>query len=152
MHFGASAVGQMGGAATQAMPLRIFQERQQSRCRRAAAPLWAGVRRNAGVVIAPYIPQRVCVSLSPSQRIWGPQQSVSVTSWQTLSSANEPRRTHDNLDRLWVGYHSSFLFNAPVSQGTRIGPDLSLALGSRISCNRCCCRRRGNLPWVPPSA
>ncbi len=27
----------MGGAAPQAMPLRIFQERQQSRCRRAPA-------------------------------------------------------------------------------------------------------------------
>ena len=35
MHFGASAVGQMGGAVPQAMPLRIFQERQQSRCPRA---------------------------------------------------------------------------------------------------------------------
>ena len=34
--------GQMGGAATQAMPLCIFQERQQSRCPRAAAPLRAG--------------------------------------------------------------------------------------------------------------
>ena len=33
----------MGGAAPQAMPLRIFQERQQSRCPRAAAPLRAGV-------------------------------------------------------------------------------------------------------------
>ncbi len=39
MHFGANAVGQMGGAAPQAMPLRIFQERQQSRCPRAAAYL-----------------------------------------------------------------------------------------------------------------
>ncbi len=73
--------GQMGGAATQAMPLRIFQERQQSRCPRAGAPLRAGVRRHAGVVTRSlHTAQRVCASLAPSQRTWGPQQSISVTS------------------------------------------------------------------------
>ena len=47
----------------------------------APAPLWAGVRRHAGVVTRSlHTAQRVCASLSPSQRTWGPQQSVSVTS------------------------------------------------------------------------
>ncbi len=51
MHFGASAVGADGS------------------------------RRDAGVVTRSlHAAQRVCASLPPSQRTWGPQQSVSVTS------------------------------------------------------------------------
>ena len=42
--------GQMRGAATQAMPLRIVEERQRSRCPPAAAPLRAAARRPAGFV------------------------------------------------------------------------------------------------------
>ena len=42
--------GQMQGAATQAMPLRIVEERQRSRCPPAAAPLRAAARRPAGFV------------------------------------------------------------------------------------------------------
>ena len=41
---------QMRGAATQAMPQRIVEERQRSRCLPAAAPLWAAARRVAGFV------------------------------------------------------------------------------------------------------
>jgi hypothetical protein len=42
--------GQMQGAATQAMSLRIVEERQRSRCPPAAAPLRAAARRPAGFV------------------------------------------------------------------------------------------------------
>ena len=42
--------GQMRGAATQAMPLSIVEERQRSRCPPGAAPLRAAVRRHAGCV------------------------------------------------------------------------------------------------------
>ena len=42
--------GQMRGAATQAMPVCIVEERQQSRCPPAAAPLRAAARRPAGCV------------------------------------------------------------------------------------------------------
>jgi len=42
--------GQMRGAATQAMPVCIVEERQQSRCPPAAAPLRAAARRPAGGV------------------------------------------------------------------------------------------------------
>src|SRR5438552_10602611 len=43
----------MRGAATQAMPVCIGEERQQSRCRPAAAPLRAAARRPAGGVARP---------------------------------------------------------------------------------------------------
>src|SRR5438552_14595515 len=67
--------GQMRGAATQAMPVCIVEERQQSRCPPAAAPLRAAARRPAGGVArslhtAPA--HRVCSSLAPCQRAWGP--------------------------------------------------------------------------------
>src|SRR6266571_4466048 len=42
--------GQMRGAATEAMPVCIVEERQQSRCPPAAAPLRAAARRPAGGV------------------------------------------------------------------------------------------------------
>ena len=42
--------GQMRGAATQAMLVCIVEERQQSRCPPAAAPLRAAARRPAGCV------------------------------------------------------------------------------------------------------
>jgi hypothetical protein len=42
--------GQMQGAATQAMPRRIVEETQRSRCPPAAAPLRAAARRPAGFV------------------------------------------------------------------------------------------------------
>ena len=75
--------GQMRGAATQAMPLSIVEERQRSRCPPAAAPLRAAVRRHAGSLLAPYIPG-VCSSLAPCQRAWGPQQNAHVIHAQTL--------------------------------------------------------------------
>src|SRR5213594_3367123 len=71
----------MLGGATQAMPLCIVEERQQRRRPLAAAPLRAAARRAAGrrfplaALLAPYIPQRtqrVCSSLAPCQRAWGP--------------------------------------------------------------------------------
>ena len=65
----------MLGAATQAMPLCIVEERQQRRRPLAAAPLRAAARWPAGplaALLAPYIPQRVCSSLAPCQRAWGP--------------------------------------------------------------------------------
>ena len=43
-------------------------------------PFGLGSAGILALLLAPYIPQRVCASLAPSQRPWGPQQSVSVTS------------------------------------------------------------------------
>ena len=48
--------GQMRGAATQAMPLSIVEERQRSRCPPAAAPLRAAVAGTPAALLAPYIP------------------------------------------------------------------------------------------------
>jgi len=65
----------MPGAVTQAMPLCIVEERQQRRRPLAAAPLRAAARWPAGplaALLAPYIPQRVCSSVAPCQRAWGP--------------------------------------------------------------------------------
>src|SRR5437773_6022884 len=64
--------GQMRGAATQAMPVCIVEERQQSRY--APLPPRPSGLRPAGplaVLLAPYIPHRVCSSLAPCQRAWG---------------------------------------------------------------------------------
>ena len=60
----------MQGAATQAMPVRIVEERQRSRWPPAAAPLRAAARRPA-LLLARRIPLRVCTSLAPRQRAWG---------------------------------------------------------------------------------
>src|SRR5436305_2583756 len=65
--------GQMRGAATQAMPVCIVEERQQSRY--APLPPRPSGLRPAGplaVLLAPYIPHRVCSSLAPCQRSWVP--------------------------------------------------------------------------------
>ena len=76
----------MRGAATQAMPGRIVEERQQSRYAPfAAAPLWAAARRPAGFVArsshtAPGIARRSRLASGPG----GQQQSVQVISSQTL--------------------------------------------------------------------
>ena len=45
-----SGKGQMRGAATQAMPQRIFEERQRSRCPLSATPRRAAARKAAGFV------------------------------------------------------------------------------------------------------
>src|SRR5207249_11311268 len=63
----------MRGAPTQAMPVCIVEERQQSRY--APLPPRPSGLRPAGplaVLVAPYIPHRVCSSLAPCQRAWGP--------------------------------------------------------------------------------
>ena len=39
------------------------------------APAGWGPQDTLALLLAPYIPQRVCASLAPSQRTWGPQQS-----------------------------------------------------------------------------
>ena len=78
MYFGASAVGAdarrrdagdaaayLPGAATKRMPPR---------------PSGLGSAETLALLHAPYIPQRVCASLPPGQRPWGPQQSVSAIS------------------------------------------------------------------------
>src|SRR6266540_4264419 len=65
--------GQMRGAATKAMS-DIAEERQQSRCPPAAAPLRAAARRAAGrrfplaLLLAPHIRPGYCSSLAPRQR------------------------------------------------------------------------------------
>ena len=64
--------GQMRGAATQAMSVCIVEERQRSRCPPAAAPLRAAARRPAGFVARSLHTTRVCSSLAPRQRAWGP--------------------------------------------------------------------------------
>ena len=63
--------GQMRGAATQAMPVCIVEERQRRRC---PPPRPSGLRPAGplAVLLAPYIPQRVCSSLAPCQRAWEP--------------------------------------------------------------------------------
>src|SRR5437762_7770153 len=76
--------GQMRGAATKAMS-DIAEERQQSRCPPAAAPLRAAARRPAGFVArsphtAPGIARRSRLASGPG----GQQQSVHIISLQTL--------------------------------------------------------------------
>ena len=71
--------GQMRGAATQAMPVCIVEERQQSRCPPAAAPLRAAARRPAGFVArsshtAPGIARRSRLASGPG----GLQQNVNL--------------------------------------------------------------------------
>src|SRR5439155_13147042 len=64
--------GQMQGAATQAMWWhRRGAATPQMPARRRAPP---GLRPAGplAVLLAPYIPQRVCSSLAPCQRAWGP--------------------------------------------------------------------------------
>ena len=70
--------GQMQGAATQAMPSCIVEERQRRRCPPAAAPLGLRPPGPLAALLAPYLPPRVCSSLAPCQRAWGPQQSANV--------------------------------------------------------------------------
>src|SRR6266498_2477661 len=77
--------GQMRGAATKAMS-DIAEERQQSRCPPAAAPLRAAARRPAGFVArsshtTPGIARRSRLASGPG----GLQQSVHIISSQTLS-------------------------------------------------------------------
>src|SRR5438128_10188974 len=84
--------GQMRGAATKAMS-DIVEERQQSRCPPAAAPLWAAARRPAGFVArsshtAPGIARRSRLASGPG----GQQQSVHIISSQTLRAAPAYRR------------------------------------------------------------
>src|SRR5205809_7759613 len=84
-HFGRAPGGQMRGAATKAMS-DIVEERQQSRCPPAAAPLRAAARRPAGFVArsshtAPGIARRSRLASGPG----GQQQSVHIISLQTLS-------------------------------------------------------------------
>src|SRR6266540_3380418 len=79
--------GQMRGAATKAMS-DIAEERQQSRCPPAAAPLRAAARRPAGFVArsshtAPGIARRSRLASGPG----GQQQSVHIISLQTLNFA-----------------------------------------------------------------
>jgi len=81
--------GQMRGAATKAMS-DIAEERQQSRCPPAAAPLRAAARRPAGFVArsshtAPGIARRSRLASGPG----GQQQSVHIISLQTLSLLQE---------------------------------------------------------------
>jgi len=57
----------MQGAATQAMPQRIVEERQRSRCLRGAPPPWLRPAGSLASLLARYIPQRVCSSLAPRQ-------------------------------------------------------------------------------------
>src|SRR5436309_9054152 len=54
------------------MPLCIVDERQQRRRPVAAAPLRLRPAGPLAVLLAPYIPHRVCSSLAPCQRAWGP--------------------------------------------------------------------------------
>src|SRR6266480_4276685 len=69
--------GQMRGAATKAMS-DIVEERQQSRCPPAAAPLRAAARRPVGLCcsLLTYRPG-YCSSLAPRQRAWGPAAKCS---------------------------------------------------------------------------
>src|SRR6266536_1432429 len=81
----------MRGAATKSMS-DIVEERQQSRCPPAAAPLRAAARRPAGFVArsshtAPGIARRSRLASGPG----GQQQSVHIISSQTLALTQEPK-------------------------------------------------------------
>ncbi len=64
-------------------------------------PCGLGSAATLALLLAPYIPQRVCAPLAPSQRTWGPQQSVSVISLQTLTYPEF--RTHNLVRRGTTG-------------------------------------------------
>jgi hypothetical protein len=70
--------GQMQGAATQAMPLSIVEERQRSRCLPAAAPLWAAARRPAGFVARSLHTKEYARRSRRVSEPGGQQQSVNV--------------------------------------------------------------------------
>ena len=63
---------QMQGAATQAMPQRIVEERQRSRCLVGVAPGRLRLAKTLTSLLARYIPQRVCASLAPRHRLCEP--------------------------------------------------------------------------------
>ena len=78
----------------------------------APRPYGLGSPGTLVLLLAPYIPQRVCALLAPSQRPWGSQQSVSVTSWQTLGSLLPrvfviPGTGHCHTDLVIATAHSS---------------------------------------------
>jgi hypothetical protein len=70
--------GQMQGAATQAMPWCIVEERQRSRCPPAAAPLRAAARRPAGFVARSLQTKEYARRSRRASRPGGQQQSVNV--------------------------------------------------------------------------
>jgi hypothetical protein len=57
----------MQGDATQAMPKRIVEERQRSRCLRGAPPPGLRSAGSLASLLARYIPQWVCSSLAPRE-------------------------------------------------------------------------------------
>src|SRR5437867_7630342 len=74
----------MRGAATKAMS-DIVEERQQSRCPPAAAPLRAAARRGAGFVArSSHTAPGYSSSLAPRQRAWGPAAKCEVISARAL--------------------------------------------------------------------
>jgi hypothetical protein len=70
--------GQMQGAATQAMPLRIVGERQRSRCLPAAAPLRAAARWPAGFVARSLQTKEYARRSRRASRPGGQQQSANA--------------------------------------------------------------------------
>jgi len=70
--------GQMQGAATQAMPVCIVEERQRSRCPPAAAPLRAAARRPAGFVARSLQTKEYARRSRLASGPGGQQQSVNV--------------------------------------------------------------------------
>ena len=128
----------MQGAATQAMPLRIVEERQRRRCPHAAAPLRAVVRRPAGSVARSLHTRGYAASLAPCRRAWGPQQSVNVISSQTLRVRPRPSpwdgilqfvsfRSH--CERLWRGFIVTFIILAAGAMSALVGLFLSIIIG-----------------------
>src|SRR5881396_1408188 len=81
----------MRGAATKSMS-DIVEERQQSRCPPAAAPLRAAARRPAGFVARSSHTAGYSSSLAPCQRAWGPAAKCEVISARALSIPEKPQQ------------------------------------------------------------
>ena len=62
----------MLGGATQAMPVCIVEERQQADGPSPPRPVGLRPPGPLALLLAPYISLRICSSLAPSQRAWGP--------------------------------------------------------------------------------
>src|SRR6266496_4137219 len=109
----------MRGAATQAMPVCIVEERQQSRCPPAAAPLRAAARRPAGGVArslhtAPgmLVARALPAGLGASSKMYtlfpdGPlaccrfsSRGVCSESVKAQASLRTPKKNHKNVGKI----------------------------------------------------
>ncbi len=124
----------MRDAATQARPQRIVEERQRSRCPFPPRPVGLRPATPLASLLARYIPQRVCSSLAPRQRLCGPAANCSnyfaeapkdnsgnirpliPRSFRSLSEAEE----ENGQSRIYLGIHWAFDKTEGITQGRRV--------------------------------